>query len=430
MSQQVVTLYGLTRLVADLIVSHEGTQNVWVTAELSDVNRRGHIYMELIEKNAAGQAVAKARAVIWANVAPQIIGKFERGTGQRFESGIKLMVKASVSMHPVYGMSLVITDINPEFTMGDLVRRRREILMKLQAEGILEDNRKLEWRVPSLRIAVVSAPGAAGYGDFVHQLYSAGFRFKTQLFPAVMQGDRTVATVLDALEAIEADLDSWDGVVVIRGGGATSDLAAFDSYELAARIACFPLPVIVGIGHERDVTVLDYVANMRVKTPTAAAEWLIQRAGEQLERLKGLAQRLHITVSERVSGQREQLSYYAASLPLVATTYLTRKKSQLERAMASVGNLSARRIAPGLQRLDGLAQRLQMLSAGAVNRQRALLDSRESLLGALSPQATLKRGYSITLVDGVAVKSASDVKPGTCIVTCLKDGEIKSITME
>ena len=430
MSQQVVTLYGLTRLVADLIVSHEGTQNVWVTAELSDVNRRGHIYMELIEKNAAGQAVAKARAVIWANVAPQIIGKFERGTGQRFESGIKLMVKASVSMHPVYGMSLVITDINPEFTMGDLVRRRREILMKLQAEGILEDNRKLEWRVPSLRIAIVSAPGAAGYGDFVHQLYSAGFRFKTQLFPAVMQGDRTVATVLDALEAIETDLDNWDGVVVIRGGGATSDLAAFDSYELAARIACFPLPVIVGIGHERDVTVLDYVANMRVKTPTAAAEWLIQRAGEQLERLKGLAQRLHIAVSERVSGQREQLSYYAASLPLVATTYLTRKKSQLERAMASVGNLSARRIAPGLQRLDGLAQRLQMLSAGAVNRQRALLDSRESLLGALSPQATLKRGYSITLVDGVAVKSASDVKPGTCIVTCLKDGEIKSITTE
>ncbi|MDE6542710.1 MAG: exodeoxyribonuclease VII large subunit [Muribaculaceae bacterium] len=430
MSQQVVTLYGLTRLVADLIVSHEGTQNVWVTAELSDVNRRGHIYMELIEKNAAGQAVAKARAVIWANVAPQIIGKFERGTGQRFESGIKLMVKASVSMHPLYGMSLVITDINPEFTMGDLVRRRREILMKLQAEGILEDNRKLEWRVPSLRIAVVSAPGAAGYGDFVHQLYSAGFRFKTQLFPAVMQGDRTVPTVLEALEAIESELENWDGVVVIRGGGATSDLAAFESYDLAARIACFPLPVIVGIGHERDVTVLDYVANMRVKTPTAAAEWLIQRAGEQLDRLKGMAQRLHITVSDKVAGQREQLSYYQASLPLVATTYLSRKKSQLERAMASVGNLSARRIAPGLQRLDGLAQRLQMLSAGAISRQRAALDSRESLLNALSPQATLKRGYSITVVDGVALKSAKDVRPGMTILTCLKDGEIKSITVE
>lgn len=428
MSQQVVTLYGLTSLVANLIASHQGTQNVWVTAELSDVNRRGHVYMELIEKNAAGQAVAKARAVIWANVAQQIIGKFERATGQRFESGIKLMVRASVNMHPLYGMSLVITDINPEFTMGDLVRRRREILMKLKAEGILEDNRRLEWNVPALRIAVVSAAGAAGYGDFVHQLYSAGFRFKTQLFEAVMQGDRTVPTVLDALEAIESEADRWDGVVIIRGGGATSDLAAFESYDLAARIACFPLPVIVGIGHERDVTVLDYVANMRVKTPTAAAEWLIQQASQQLERLKMMAQQLHVTVSDRVSGQREQLSYFQASLPLVASNYLTRKKTQLERAISSVGNLSARRIAPGLQRLDGLAQRLQMLSSAAVNRQRALLDSRQSLLAALSPQATLKRGYTITLVDGVALKSAKDVAAGQTIVTCLHDGKIVSVT--
>lgn len=428
MSQQVVTLYGLTSLVANLIASHQGTQNVWVTAELSDVNRRGHVYMELIEKNAAGQAVAKARAVIWANVAQQIIGKFERATGQRFESGIKLMVRASVNMHPLYGMSLVITDINPEFTMGDLVRRRREILMRLKAEGILEDNRRLEWNVPALRIAVVSAAGAAGYGDFVHQLYSAGFRFKTQLFEAVMQGDRTVPTVLDALEAIESEADRWDGVVIIRGGGATSDLAAFESYDLAARIACFPLPVIVGIGHERDVTVLDYVANMRVKTPTAAAEWLIQQASQQLDRLKMMAQQLHVTVSDRVSGQREQLSYFQASLPLVASNYLTRKKTQLERAISSVGNLSARRIAPGLQRLDGLAQRLQMLSSAAVNRQRALLDSRQSLLAALSPQATLKRGYTITLVDGVALKSAKDVAAGQTIVTCLHDGKIVSVT--
>lgn len=428
MSQQVVTLYGLTSLVANLIASHQGTQNVWVTAELSDVNRRGHVYMELIEKNAAGQAVAKARAVIWANVAQQIIGKFERATGQRFESGIKLMVRASVNMHPLYGMSLVITDINPEFTMGDLVRRRREILMRLKAEGILEDNRRLEWNVPALRIAVVSAAGAAGYGDFVHQLYSAGFRFKTQLFEAVMQGDRTVPTVLDALEAIESEADRWDGVVIIRGGGATSDLAAFESYDLAARIACFPLPVIVGIGHERDVTVLDYVANMRVKTPTAAAEWLIQQASQQLDRLKMMAQQLHVTVSDRVSGQREQLSYFQASLPLVASNYLTRKKTQLERAISSVGNLSARRIAPGLQRLDGLAQRLQMLSSAAVNRQRALLDSRRSLLDALSPQATLKRGYTITLVDGVALKSAKDVAAGQTIVTCLHDGKIVSVT--
>ena len=425
---QVVSLYGLTRLVADLIGGHPGTQNVWVTAELSDVNRRGHVYMELIEKNSDGQAVAKARAVIWANVAPQIIGKFERATGQRFESGIKLMVKASVSMHPLYGMSLVITDINPEFTMGDLVRRRREILMKLQSEGILEDNRKLAWHVPSLRIAVISAPGAAGYGDFVDQLYSEGFRFTTRLFPAVMQGDRTVPTVLAAFEAIESEVEKWDGVVVIRGGGATSDLAAFESYDLAARIACFPLPVIVGIGHERDVTVLDYVANMRVKTPTAAAEWLIQQAVEELERLKNLASQLHVAVSERLAGQREQLSYYHASLPLVATTYLTKKRTQLERAMSSVGAFSARRIAPGLQRLDGLAQRLQMLSSGAVNRQKSLLDSRMSLLEALSPQATLKRGYTITKIDGVALKSAkAEIISGTRIVTCLHDGEIVSI---
>ena len=430
MNQQVVSLYGLSRLVADLIGSHPGTQNVWVTAELSDVNRRGHIYMELIEKNADGQAIAKARAVIWANAATQIIGKFERATGQRFESGIKLMVKASVSMHPLYGLSLVITDINPEFTMGDLMRRRREILLKLQAEGILEDNRKLAWREPSLRIAIVSAPGAAGYGDFVHQLYSAGFRFTTRLFPAVMQGDRTVPTVLAALESVESEIGNWDGVVIIRGGGATSDLAAFESYDLAARVACFPLPVIVGIGHERDVTVLDYVANMRVKTPTAAAEWLIQQASGQLDKLKMLAQQLHVSVSDRVAGQREQLSYLHASLPLVATSYLTRKKTQLERALSSVGTLSARRIAPGLQHLSSLAQRVQMLSSSAISRQISLLESKNSLLEALSPQATLKRGYTITLVGGRSVKTSKGLTAGTKITTCLHDGDVESVIIE
>ena len=280
MTPEHITLEELTSRIGGLINTSSSLRNVWVTAETSDLRRSGHCYLELIQKHpATGEPVARARATIWRSVFARIESDFFVATGQRLDSGMKVMVQVTANYHPAYGLSLNITDIDPTYTMGDLMRIRMEILARLKREGVLELNRTVEWCDVPLRIAVISAPGAAGYGDFIHQLYSNDFRlrFTTCLFPAVMQGVQAPPSIIAALERIAAEEEEWDCVVIIRGGGATSDLASFENYDLAANVAQFPLPIIIGIGHERDVTVLDYVANMRVKTPTAAAEWLIGR---------------------------------------------------------------------------------------------------------------------------------------------------------
>lgn len=424
-----LTLLDLNKRLASLIVT-PATQNVWVTAELSDVAvRGGHCYMELLQKDPdKGTTIARARAIIWANIYPRIDALFHAATGQRFATGIKVMVQASATMHPVYGISLVITAVNPEYTMGDLMRRRREILARLQKEGILEMNRSLDWPLPVQRIAVISARGAAGYGDFINQLYGnrAHLKFDVRLFPAVMQGERAPMTIIAALEQIVADADSWDCVVIIRGGGATSDLVAFEDYDLAANIAQFPLPVIIGIGHERDITVLDYVANMRVKTPTAAAEWLISRGQSLLDALRRIGVDMHHAANERIAGFRSQLSYLEGLLPASVTGVVQRHESALQRDMLALASTGARRIAPELTHLDHLADALSTASDIAVERKMSRLDALSNLLDALSPQATLRRGYSITRVNGRAVTSVSQVAPGSVVETTLSDGIIKS----
>ncbi len=431
MEEQTLTLLQLNQRIAALMTVPD-TQNVWVTAELSDVSARGgHCYMELLQKHPeSGATLAKARGVIWANVYSRLSVDFYNATGQKFASGIKVMVRASASMHPVYGMSLVITAINPEYTMGDLLRRRREILERLQREGILEMNRQLDWCEVPLRIAVISARGAAGYGDFINQLYNNPSRlnFKTQLFEAVMQGDRTPSTIIAALNQIAMQQDEWDGVVIIRGGGATSDLVAFENYELAANIAQFPLPVIVGIGHERDITVLDYVANMRVKTPTAAAEWLIEQGEQALGWLRSTGAAILQIVSDCIAGSKEQLSYYEALLPKAPLMAVEREKSRMRGNVMSLGQISARRISPELMRLDQVAKSMCSATEMVLSRRNDRLDSMQAMLSALSPEATLRRGYSITRVGGKAVTDVSQIHEGTEIETTLVNGTIISVT--
>ena len=251
---------------------------LWVQAELSDVraNASGHCYLEFVQKDASGNSlVAKARGIIWAGTFARLKPYFERETGQAFVSGIKVLVKVTVGFHELYGYSLTVTDIDPTYTLGDMARRRREILERLKQEGVLTLNKELELPELAQRIAVISSPTAAGYGDFCKQLRdnAFGFVFYPCLFPAVMQGDKVEASVISALNRIYEKFDRWDAVVIIRGGGATSDLSGFDTYDLAVNCAQFPLPVITGIGHERDDTVIDMVAHTRVKTPTAAAEF-------------------------------------------------------------------------------------------------------------------------------------------------------------
>lgn len=425
-----LTLLQLNQLIASLVVSPR-TQNVWITAELSDVAvRGGHCYMELLQKNeSTGATVAKARAAIWANQFVRIRSDFYAATGQDFSTGLKVMVRASVSMHPVYGMSLVINAVNPEYTMGDLLRRRNEMLQRLKNEGILEMNRSLSFTEPPLRIAVISAEGAAGYGDFMNQISHnpQRLRFDIKLFPAIMQGDRAASTVIAALEEIAMQQDCWDCVVIIRGGGATSDLMGFENYELAAHVAQFPLPVIVGIGHERDITILDYVACIRVKTPTAAAEWLIAQGKNALDHLMSIGQNILHLVRERLSGCKEQLSRIEGALPDAPVGVIERNKSKLDRCELSLQQLASKRIAPQMSRLDTIEASLRMLTGNAVRRKRDRLDAMENLLKALSPEATLRRGYSITRFNGHSVKNPAEVPQGAEIITTLAEGTMKSI---
>ena len=269
----------------------------WIQTELSDVrsNTTGHCYLEFVQKDPrSNNLVAKARGMIWNNIYRLLKPYFEESTGQLFTSGIKVLVKVTVQFHELYGYSLTVLDIDPAYTLGDMARRRREILLQLEEEGVLTLNKELEMPVLPQRVAVISSATAAGYGDFCHQLQHnpGGFYFYTELFPALMQGNQVEESVLAALDRINARINEFDVVVIIRGGGATSDLSGFDTYLLAAACAQFPLPIITGIGHERDDTVLDSVAHTRVKTPTAAAELLIHQVTEVAEHLEELSVRL------------------------------------------------------------------------------------------------------------------------------------------
>lgn len=425
-----VSLLQLQRLVASLVQRPE-TQNVWVTAELSDVAvRGGHCYMELLQKDDRGLQVAKARGVIWASLYPSIDSQFYAATGQRFASGLKVMLRVSASMHPVYGFSLVVSAVNPEYTLGDLLQRRREILERLKREGILNLNRELKWATPvPQRIAVISAAGAAGYGDFMNQLHTnpSHLRFVTRLFPAIMQGNSAPPSIIAALDQVAAEADQWDCVVIIRGGGATSDLQAFEDYDLAANVAQFPLPVVIGIGHERDITVLDYIANTRLKTPTAVAEWLIAQGESALTWLQNTGQRILQIASQRISGNKEQLAHAEGLLPVLAQGAVERSLTKLRKAAATLDSVSSRRIQPQLTRLQMIADSIPVSALRAIERQRQLLDSRAELLEALSPHATLARGYSITRINGRAVTDASQVKPGEVLETTLANGTLRSV---
>ncbi len=426
-----LSVTALSRIIAGLLATSD-LRDVWVTGELIDLRASGgHCYMELIDKEmASGKVNARIRAIMWANVAPGLGRKFLEATGQRLVGGLKVMVKGTVNYHPSFGMSLVITDIDPSYTLGEAERRRREILARLTADGVIELNRSLGWPEPVLRIAVVSAPGAAGYGDFVNQLYSSSrrFRFGVELFPAVMQGEKTVGSCIAALDAIAARSEEFDCVVMIRGGGSTADLQSFDDYNLALNVAQFPLPVIVGIGHERDVTVLDYVAAMRVKTPTAAAEWLIARAGESLDYLQKAGDEILAVVSQRINGCLTQLSYFEGMLPTAARAAVDRSRSFIDGSRVMLAGIASGRLRPAEASLDATAKALKVAVSTVLERASDRLDSSGSLLDALSPVATMKRGFTMTRTsDGKTATSAAQLLEGSEIFTTFADGSVCSV---
>ena len=379
-------------------------------AELSDVrtNSTGHCYLEFIQKDPrSNNLIAKARGTVWANVYRLLKPYFEESTGQAFASGIKVLVQVTVSFHELYGYSLTVQDIDPTYTLGDMARRRREILKQLEEEGVLTLNKELEMPVLPQRIAVVSSPTAAGYGDFCHQLKnnSRGFFFHTELFPALMQGDRVEESVLSALDAILNRQEDFDAVVIIRGGGATSDLSGFDTYLLAAACAQFPLPIITGIGHERDDTVLDSVAHTRVKTPTAAAEYLINCMELAADELEVLISQLHESVRSRLTEEHRKLISYRNRIPSAVV----------------------RRVSDAKLTLLTTRKDISLAVQTSLSRQRHRLELLQQRLVDVSPEKMLARGYSITLKDGKVVKDAALLNEEDEIITRFYRGEVTSV---
>lgn len=382
----------------------------WVQAELSDVrsNSTGHCYLEFIQKDLrSNNLIAKARGMIWNNIFRLLKPYFEEATGQAFTSGIKVLVKVTVQFHELYGYSLTVLDIDPTYTLGDMARRRREILMQLKEEGVLTLNKELEMPVLPQRVAVISSATAAGYGDFCHQLRHnpRGFYFYTELFPALMQGNQVEDSILAALDCINARINEFDVVVIIRGGGATSDLSGFDTYLLAASCAQFPLPVITGIGHERDDTVLDSVAHTRVKTPTAAAELLIHRMAETADHLAELSVRIQQGAYSLLEQEWRRLDMIQTRIPTLVHQKLTDA-----------------RIALLTTRKD-----LSQATLAFVSRHKHRLELLQQRIADASPEKLLSRGYSITLKDGKVVTDASLLKADDLLVTRLSKGEVQSL---
>lgn len=404
-----LSLYDLNALVRHHI-ERGLPDEYWVQAELSDVrtNSTGHCYLEFIQKDPRSNSlVAKARGIIWSNLFHMLKPYFEESTGQAFVSGIKVLVLVTVTFHELYGYSLTVQDIDPTYTLGDMARRRKEILNQLAAEGVLTLNKELAMPPLPQRIAIISSPTAAGYGDFCHQLQHnpRGFFFRTELFPALMQGDRVEESILSALDRILARQDDFDVVVIIRGGGATSDLSGFDTYLLAASCAQFPLPVITGIGHERDDTVLDSVAHTRVKTPTAAAEFLISRLDIAADRLETLAGDLRESVLSRLAEERRRLDGCRNRIPSAVVRRLSEAKLELLTVRKDI---------------------FQSVTA-SLSRQRHRLELLQQRLADASPEKMLARGYSLTLKDGKVVKDVSSLREGDEILTRFFRGEATSV---
>lgn len=428
-----LSLYELNALVKRSITACM-PDTYWLQAELSDVrsNYSGHCYLEFVQKEPRGNnLIAKARGTIWNNVYRLLKPYFEEETGQAFVAGIKVLVEVSVEFHELYGYSLTVLNIDPTYTLGDMARRRREILKQLDEEGVLTLNKELELPLLARRIAVISSATAAGYGDFCNQLEHNpyGFVFYPCLFPAVMQGDRVEETIIAALDTINAQRDEWDVVVIIRGGGATSDLSGFDTYNLAVNCAQFPLPIITGIGHERDDTVLDSVSHTRVKTPTAAAEFLINHLHATAETLEDYASSIYYAVSTRMEREKNRLERLVERVPMQARMRLREEHYRQERIVRQMEVNMHSRLMKENHRLELLEKQLSALSQKRLSEENHRLRLLEQLMKAASPEQLLKRGYSITFKNGKAVTDASCLREGDKLVTRFAEGEVKSIVI-
>ena len=424
-----LSLYELNNLVRETLDATLCNE-YWITAELSEVRvaSNGHCYVEFVEKDQRSNAlIAKARGNIWRNTYALLSRNFERETGQRLAPGLKVLVAIQISFHELYGYSLNVTDIDPTYTLGDLAQRRKEILAQLDEDGVLTLNKELQLPRPLTRIAVISSSTAAGYGDFRNQLENTPYRFTTSLFPAIMQGDKVEESIIAALDRIAVEQDDWDAVVIIRGGGAVSDLNGFDTYLLASNVAQFPLPILTGIGHERDDTVIDMVAHTRLKTPTAVAAFLIERQRDEAEEVLDLEDRLYQNITRRLDLEKVKFEQKARRFQTAATHYSSREREKLLKLTTRLEIKTKEYLQQQVFKLDNIPLQLKKASERTLSQEKMRLDFIEKSLSLAGPERILKMGFSITLHNGKAVKNAAQLKNGDRIVTQLAKGSIESI---
>ncbi|MCR5076603.1 MAG: exodeoxyribonuclease VII large subunit [Prevotella sp.] len=425
-----LSLYELNSLVAG-VIDAAMNRSYWVEAELSEAREnRGHCYMELIEKDAGSNVpIARASAKCWRSTWSVIQPYFVRVTGQQVHAGMKVMLQVHAQFHPQYGFSWIVDDINPEFTMGDMMRRRQEIIRQLRQEGVFDLQKGLRLPLFTQQIAVISSETAAGYGDFCNQLGNNeyGLSFHVELFPAVMQGDHVEQSIIAALDAIAQREDDFDCVVIIRGGGATADLSGFDTLSLAENVANFPLPIITGIGHERDESVLDMVSFLRVKTPTAAAAFLIDHLAATLARVENAQRAIIEGVRQKIEMEQMRLHHLGTHIPVLFSVVRTRQEARLDRLSHRLVSSMTDALSQAHFQLDRLMQRASPALQRRIADEQHRLDLLAQRTQSLDPALLLKRGYSITLLNGKAVRSRDELKRGDVIVTRLEKGEVESV---
>ena len=430
MRKETLTLYELNQMVRDALAITMPDE-YWVEAEISEMREvRGHCYMELVQKDVAGNTpVAKASAKCWKNKWAFLRPHFERNANQILRAGLKVRLLVYADFHEAYGFSWIVADIDPTYTLGDMARKRLEIVRTLKQQGVFDLQKDFRLPLFAQRVAVISSEQAAGYGDFCRHLHENEWRlqFSVQLFAATMQGEGVERSVIAALNAINERLADFDVVVIIRGGGATSDLSGFDSLPLAENVANFPLPIITGIGHDRDESVLDMVSFRRVKTPTAAAALLVEHLAETYQRILDAQEEIVHLVQRRMELERIQLARLTEKVPMLFSLVRTRQEKRLENMALRMRNA----ITTALQRQDLRLQRLALAlpthAERLLTRATHRLELLEQAIKAHDPTLLLSKGYSITMHGGKVVRNANQLQKGDVIVTQLQKGKVKSV---
>lgn len=425
-----LSLFELNSLVREAIEEYV-TDEYWVEAELASAHESGgHCYMELIQKeDGSNTPIARALARCWRSTWALLKPHFERETGQTLRGGLKVLLQVYPQFHENFGFSWIVTDIDPTYTLGDMARRRQEIIRRLKEEGVFDLNKELELPLFAQHIAVISSDSAAGYGDFCKQLSEnkQGFKFAVELFSAVMQGEQVEQTVIAALNEINERREDFDCVVIIRGGGSTSDLSGFDTLALAENVANFPLPVITGIGHDRDESVLDMVSHTRVKTPTAAAAFLIEHLQDVYSLIVEAEEDVIRCVTDRLQKERLRIDRLIELLPKQLAAFLTAQHARLGRLIELLPKQTAACLTGQRGNLDLLAATMHGVLERRMLQENHRMELLEHRVDAVNPEKLLQRGYSITRSNGRVVRSPEQLKAGDEIETTMEKGTIKSV---